>query len=343
MKSTTPQQGFTLLELMIALTVGVMLIGGTVSMIRNSSGALKRNETNAEMVSAIRQASKNIQSGIQMAGYFGRTRYPGDVLGRKNDTSPLPNLSGDCEAGFYIDIQVPIYVIDDAEFNPFSSTCMSASEHKADTDILVVRHAIDKGTTLATLDANKLYVLGNPTGGQLFIGNSPPSIGAFPYAGNFRPEIGKKIYEVVTHIYYVKDTAGTQNDGLYRLELSSVSGTPYTEQRITTDIVNLQIQLGTETCDPSAGFGPNICVGRVDNYQTGSFLTNTSASTSIYSRASTIRTVSVAFTALSSQVKGVDSLSKVTYSLRDEDVEESSASVFQASTYQIRNSENVFR
>lgn len=340
------QRGFTLLELMIALTVGLVLIGGTVAMMRNSGNSLKRHENNADMVSAIRLASNTLQHDIQSAGYFGRTRFAGDITGRLNDANPLPNLGGDCYSGFYADIQRYIFASDNT--NPFATTCLSDVGYKANTDVLVVRYATDRDLTASTstgsLNANKLYVYSNPTGGELFRGNSPPALNQYPYAGTFEEDIGKRFYELVTYVYFIgemDDASGQSITGLYRLAPSDASGAPFVPELVSSDITDLQVQFGLDDCDPQALLGSSVCDGQIDEYKKGWDIA-IGSDTPSYDDVSRIISTSVAFTSLSSRVQGADEMGTKTYTLRGQNIASSPAAMFQGNTFQVRNSEEIF-
>ncbi len=339
------QCGFTLLELMIALSVGVLLIGGTVTMMANSGDALKRNEINSDMVSAIRLASNTIRHDVQSAGYFGRTRYPGDITGRTNDADPLPNLTGDCAAGFYTDIQRYIYASNGT--NPFSATCIPASYHYvAGTDVLVVRYARENGitgaTALSSLNDNALYVYGNPTGGELFRGNTPPSTSSTPYSGNFDSNIRKRAYEIVTHVYFVGRESATGPSSLYRLEPSMASGAPFVRQLISSDIEDLQVVFGVDNCNPDNIIGANVCDGTVDMYVDPDNATFQMASDQpIYSSVPRILSTAVSFTALSDRIEGSGSMGNKDHWLKGLSMSSSTASIFQAETFHVRNSEEI--
>ena len=340
------QQGFTLLELMISLTVGLLLIAGTVTMMGNSSTALKRHEINADMTSAIRLASNLIQHDVQSAGYFGRTRYPGDITGRLNDTNPLPNIGGDCDTGFYADIQRYVYASND--INPFASSCLQNVGYLAGTDVLVVKYAkedanLTAATPVGALDADTLYVYSNPTGGELFRGNNPPALNPTPYAGAFAPNIQKRFYEVLTHVYFIGNPPDDDLDAnaLYRLEMDLGSGTPFTPQLISTDIVNLQVRFGVENCTVGSIGGSTACQGIVDDYVDGDAL-ELSGTVPSYEAVIKIRTVSVAFTALSDRIQGADAMTTRTHNLRGMNITASNAALFQGTTFHVRNSENIF-
>ncbi|MGB0866956.1 MAG: PilW family protein [Granulosicoccaceae bacterium] len=343
------QQGFTLLELMIALTVGLLLIAGTVTMMGNSSNALKRHETNADMTSALRVSNETLRDNIQAAGYFGRTRFAGDIEGRTNSSGALPSISGDCYAGFYADLERYVFASDDV--NPFPTTCLTdAIANYADgTDVLVVRFAKEEGLTgasgTAALDANSVYIFGNPTGGEVFRGNNPPSIVRIPYAGTYDPDIQKRLYELKTYVYFIGnppfDDADINENALYRLSLNLSGSTPFDVELVSTDITDLQVSFGIENCVLGSLGGTNACDGSIDSYVTGGGLNIISGLPTSESIAR-IRTTSVGITSLSERITGAEFMSTKAHRHRDQVVRTSVAALFRSTTFQVRNSESIF-
>jgi|GEM_PF-3256828 len=337
------QRGFTLLELMISLTIGVVIIGGTVSMMRNSSKALTRHEGNADAVSAIRLASDMLRNDIQSAGYFGRTRNPSDIDGRTNSANNLTTITGDCSDLFYTDISRFVYASNNE--NPFSGTdgCIPDSlGYIAGTDVLVVRYAKDVGLSAdgTGLVSDKVYVYSNPIGGELVRLNSMPSLQQFPTAGAFRDEIGKSFYELQTFVYFVGDN-GSDGAGLYRLYLEPEGTNAFKSELVSTDITDLQVRFGVEDCDTSAIAGSTICDGGIDEYRDG-WTISTSAGTPAYGDIAKIRTVAVGLTSISSSIQGADQMAQITHKMRGEDYTAPAAATFQATTFHVRNSESIF-
>lgn len=341
------QQGFTLLELMIALTVGLLLIAGSVTMMGNSSDALKRHEINADMTSALRLADNTLRRDIQAAGYFGRTRFPADIEGRSGSPDALPALTGDCHAGFYVDLSRYVYASEGT--NPFATTCLPASlvDYKEGTDVLVVRYAqdgeMDGDSVVGDLDADTMYILGNPTGGEVFRGNNPPSVVKTPYVGNFDKNIKKRFYELVTHVYFVGDVVDDEIDGdaLYRLRLDLSSSSLYQVELVSSDIIDMQVLFGVEDCSIGVVGGSDACSGDIDNYVNGGGF-ELDGTLPTYAQVAKIRGLSVSFVALSDRIMGADEMPTTDHKMRDQDVQASRAAQFRSTTYQVRNSETIF-
>ncbi|MCW5597848.1 MAG: PilW family protein [Nitrosomonas sp.] len=67
----TKQQGFTLVELMIAMTIGLILLGGVITILTSSQQVYRVNDALARMQENARYAFQVLARDIRMAGYFG--------------------------------------------------------------------------------------------------------------------------------------------------------------------------------------------------------------------------------------------------------------------------------
>lgn len=67
----TKQQGFTLVELMVAMTIGLILLGGVITILTSSQQVYRVNDALARMQENARYAFQVLSRDIRMAGYFG--------------------------------------------------------------------------------------------------------------------------------------------------------------------------------------------------------------------------------------------------------------------------------
>lgn len=79
------QHGLTLVELMIAMTIGLLLLGGITSIMISSRQTYRVNEALSRMQDNARYAFQVLSRDIRMAGYFG-------CVG--SDVTPTNTLSG---------------------------------------------------------------------------------------------------------------------------------------------------------------------------------------------------------------------------------------------------------
>lgn len=70
-KSSQNQQGMTLVEVMVAMTIGLVLLGGVVTVLSSSQNTYRVNEALARMQENARYAFQLLSRDIRMAGYRG--------------------------------------------------------------------------------------------------------------------------------------------------------------------------------------------------------------------------------------------------------------------------------
>lgn len=154
------QQGLSLLELMIALTIGLGLLAGLTSVFVNSSRSHTELARASQQIENGRFAIQTLQEDIWHAGYYGRhvayttsapTALP-DPCSTNVDpgtASPTPLQNA---------IVFPVQGYNDPGSVPAALTCLSASDFVAGNDILVLRRADSRPTALAALAANTFYL-----------------------------------------------------------------------------------------------------------------------------------------------------------------------------------------
>lgn len=81
MQTEQKQQGLTLVEVMVAMTIGLVLLGGVVTVMSSSQNTYRVNEALARMQENARYAFQLLSRDIRMAGYRGCV---GDVVAMTN-------------------------------------------------------------------------------------------------------------------------------------------------------------------------------------------------------------------------------------------------------------------
>ena len=248
-------RGFSLIELMVALTIGLFLISGALGIYANSRTTLQTNERLAQLQDNARFILDLMEPDVRAAGYWGLTNRTDFVAGRAGPLDPVSiGVGNDCEANWSIDLDRPIEGTN--AVNPYALTCMFAPDaHAPNTDVLVVRHAADTPTTAAELEDGRIYIRADESHAQIFTGTSEP-LGFGPEAQDF---------ELETHAYYVgenSDFAGAV-PSLRRLSVSDGGGAPeVSDAEILPGVEDMQVQLGLDTDgDGSVNMYVNPVVG----------------------------------------------------------------------------------
>jgi prepilin-type N-terminal cleavage/methylation domain-containing protein len=138
--------GFTLVELMIAMTISLLLLAGLVGLFVNMSRSSNEMAKTNSLIENGRYALQLIQEDLVHAGYWGGFVPEFDNLASEYVPGDVPTGVPDpCEAyaawdGTYrnnlIGITVQAY-----ETLPAGAGCVSPVAQRADTDVLVLRHA----------------------------------------------------------------------------------------------------------------------------------------------------------------------------------------------------------
>ncbi|MEX1995098.1 MAG: PilW family protein [Steroidobacteraceae bacterium] len=263
------QRGLSLIELMIAIAIGLGLLAALTTVFVNSSRSQAELTRASQQIENGRFATQTLQDNLWHAGFFGRhiayvTAAPAalpDPCSTNVDTAvasptPLQNSLAFGVQGYNAPASVPAAL----------STCLSSDDFLPGTDILVVRRADSRPVAIGALSAGTLYLQSvaesyNPltleTMKPVIASGSAP--GAFIQASPTTGELGE-IRRMHVHIYFVAKCSvpagGAANcnagaDGgspiptLKRVELGA-AGT-FEVVPLVEGIENLQVEYGIDT------------------------------------------------------------------------------------------------
>ena len=240
MRAAQTVRGFSLIELMVALVIGLFLLSGALGIYTSSRGTLQTTERLAQLQDNARYILDLMEPDLRTAGFWGLTNRTDFVSGRAGPADPVSiGVGNDCEANWSIDIDRPIEGSN--ANNPYALTCMFAPDaHAPDTDVLVVRHAADTPTPAAELQDGVIYIRTDESHAQIFTGTVEPA--------GFGPEA--QDYELETHAYFVAQASDFSETvpSLRRLSLSDGGAAPeVSESEILPAVEDMQVQLGLDT------------------------------------------------------------------------------------------------
>ncbi len=171
MSMNTRQRGFNLIELMVAMVIGIFLVAGALRVYTQSQSALLISEQAARLQENARYALQTIERDVRAVDLWGLTNNASDVAGVADPTQPVSALaanSGDCEDNWSLNLAVGIEGSNNA--NPYPATCIPNAQYVANTDVLVVRHAQSPEFDAANLQDGVLYVRSSSSNGVIFEG-----------------------------------------------------------------------------------------------------------------------------------------------------------------------------
>jgi type IV pilus assembly protein PilW len=240
-KLSDRQTGFTLAELMVGMTIGLLVLSSVTSAYVSSSRASNASQASAEQVENGRQAIEFISYDLRHAGYFGQMSSlpaPAAALPDPCETSNLVTL--------FNAMAFPVQAYDAPAATPLN--CLGASDFVPGTDILVVRRASSEPLAPADVPLlGAIYLQANTGAAELQIGDDASAIGTTLKADGTAATILNRdgvtsapIQRLLVHIYFIAPCAMPANGGssctgplddegspiptLKRLELSAAGG-----------------------------------------------------------------------------------------------------------------------
>lgn len=145
------QAGFSLVELMIAAVIGLVLLGGLITITVNSSRTQRELEQIGRQIENGRYATDILEESLRHAGYYGEYYRLDSPPGALPD--PCSTTLADIEAAF----PLPIQGYDNPTGNP-PIGCLGDADHRDGTDILVIRRVSTSPTDIAALTDGELYL-----------------------------------------------------------------------------------------------------------------------------------------------------------------------------------------
>lgn len=263
------QRGLSLIELMIAITIGLGLLAALTTVFVNSSRSQAELARASQQIENGRFAIQTLQEDVWHAGFYGRhiaytttapTSLP-DPCSTNVDTgvaSPTPLQNA---------LVFAIQGYNDPASVPTALTCLSAADFVANNDILIVRRAESRATALASLAANTVYLQSvaeayNPLTLQVMrpvIARGSPAT-PFNQTSSTTGEAGE-IRRFHVHIYFIApcsapagggaNCTGANDDGgrpiptLKRLELGPTGG--FQIVPLVEGIERFQVEYGIDT------------------------------------------------------------------------------------------------
>ena len=109
-RSRMHMHGLGLIELMIAVTIGLVLIAGALSVFVNSRQTYRTNQEFARLMESGNYALDQISQSVRLAGYWGKYNT-GDQVRRRTGDPSFAQLylsspaTTDCTAGWYADTE----------------------------------------------------------------------------------------------------------------------------------------------------------------------------------------------------------------------------------------------
>lgn len=260
-------RGFSLVEFMIAMTIGLFLVAGLVYLIAETSRSRAEIERSSRQIENGRYALDRIAEDLRHAGFFseyfsvpaaGETGFPGTTAAAvpcSTDVTALPN-----------GMPLAIQAYDGGGSVPSDlSTCVDSADYQPNTDVLVVRRA--STSTIAKTDplvaANQPYIQTTPLAYLLKTGtNAATNFTLKLPSADSTAEVDAPLHRYIVRIYFVSkcnvpasgttcngatDDGGTPIPTLKMLELGAGSSAPsFQKLAIAEGIEQFQFDFGID-------------------------------------------------------------------------------------------------
>ncbi len=253
-----PQRGMSLVELMVALGIGLFLLAGAVSVFGKTRDLYRTNDAAARLQETARYAMSTIEADLRMANYWGLMSSAdavdnGPALDEANlpEVDPLYVLPAELNAyavpisqcGAMWAVKLPAYV--EANDDAYGYTCAAFGTAVPGSDQLTIRRASTEVIAPAALaaSAGQIKLQSSRVRGTLFASGVSPA--------DYTPPTSES-RALIANGYYVdqdsNERAGTPS--LRRKQLEVAGGaTVMGDLQIVPGVEDLQVEFGADFND----------------------------------------------------------------------------------------------
>jgi type IV pilus assembly protein PilW len=253
------QRGVSLIELMVALVLGLFLIFGAVTIYQQSRATLRVTEQVSRLQEVGRLALDVIEADVRMANYWGLGNVAENIVNRAGPGQGLPvpfvagqaaqiNSCGGNNSNWAIDLDRYL----DGSNNSYGLACQAAfaGASSATADTLVIRRGAEAQP--AAMDVNRIYLQTSRIQGQLFVPTAgclvPTNPACIP--ADYAPP-ASQTRELTVNAYYVSTRSTLRADvpSLRRKRFVDVNtaGGAIVDEEIVAGIEDFQVRLGVDT------------------------------------------------------------------------------------------------
>lgn len=174
------QHSVSLVELMVAMTIGLLILAAIFSVYLSSRDSFRTSDLVARMQENARIALQIVAEDLQATGYLGNTANPALIEGRRGGPGERPDIGSDCAERWYVDMAAMLVIgnnqVPALNGTSFAERCMNGSNYLAGTDVIALKRASSAPITSMAPHNNWLLIRTDPMRGAFFIGGgSEPS------------------------------------------------------------------------------------------------------------------------------------------------------------------------
>jgi type IV pilus assembly protein PilW len=233
------QAGFTLIEMMVSITIGLGILAGLVGVLSVNSSNSRTNDRSSELITNGRYALNTMKQEVRQAGFRGYTWADPMTPGALGTLTNECLETGATAGSFVSNIHQGIWGANNT--NPFSDSCIPDASFADGNDVLVVRRLAAIPAT--TLRANTVYFQSSYSVGQIFRSTTSP-VAAPVFPDSPTP---LATFAVETYVYYISPFTVSANENplvpaLFRVALQSDGSMD--RELVASGIEHMQVQYG---------------------------------------------------------------------------------------------------
>jgi len=255
------QRGFSLVEFMIAMTIGLVLVAGLAYLMAQTSNARAEMERASRQIENGRYAVDRISEDLRHAGFYGEfSDLPRPGGSGFPATLAAADPCGTTIALLSAGLPLPVQAYEGGASAPLG--CIDANDYLPFTDVLVVRRATTTAIPKASAVANQPYLQSTPLEYRLDIGANTGAFTLTLPSANSTATVDALLRRFLVRIYFISkcnvpasgstcngttDDNGSPVPTLKMLELGP-GGTSGTFQKLALaeGIEHLQIDYGID-------------------------------------------------------------------------------------------------
>ena len=252
-RSIGRQAGFSIIELMIAVLLGILLTSGVISVYIESKRSYSYDDEIARLQENGRYAINTLRNELTQAGYWGGRleEIPSVAVGGSPDCVSAGNWA--------LETEDPVDFIDDFTSSLSTikgediSNCLDNSEIQLNTDIVAVKRTAGRATLkngvlasgITAADTTQWYLKIEDYGFSVdwvYLDSS----GVIPSA-EIGADTGVDYWEYYAKVFYIRNFAEVSTDGLPTLAVESLQGDSMRTDALVRGVENMQIEFGIDT------------------------------------------------------------------------------------------------
>lgn len=255
-------KGFSLIEVMTALVLGLVVLLMVVQLFVNTKNNHAQNDRMSDALESGRYALRQLATDLKGAGFIGGVLDPSTVTIDPTLVPPTVDCGSATEVNWAYDLTT--YRALQFETSITSTvantdhTCIASTDYKNNTDLLVVKRVynqpLDPTAVPTPLAQNKVYLRSNYSTACLWYYNGA----AINPGGATCPTLGVYDWQYMVHVYYIRPYFNPKETipvpTLCRKSLGATAGQPsMTELCLAEGIEDFHIMFGIDTDTPMDG------------------------------------------------------------------------------------------